>query len=44
MSEINTPGLKRLRKTPRAEKVLCDNCKCVRFGKCGCTKKQKVTK
>ena len=41
MSEQNTPGLKRLRKNPRAEKVHCDNCKCARFGKCGCMKKTK---
>jgi hypothetical protein len=42
MSEpTKAPGLKRLRKNPTAARVKCANCRCERYGKCGCTKKSK---
>lgn len=39
--QTGTLGLKRLRANPHAEKKRCPNCKCVRFGECGCQRKRR---
>jgi len=34
-------GLKKLRNNPKEKRTMCENCKCERYGKCGCMKREK---